>query len=87
MGSSRPNSVGIDLGNEHHLASLYSVLPATSNNKCKYAPMLDCPSTQEAAQPVRNTFDLCDVVGHVQEVTVEDVDNAVQSSINPVPIW
>ncbi|WP_123574562.1 aldehyde dehydrogenase family protein, partial [Pseudomonas chlororaphis] len=28
-----------------------------------------------------------DVVGHVQEATVEDVDNANQCALNAAPIW
>jgi RHH-type proline utilization regulon transcriptional repressor/proline dehydrogenase/delta 1-pyrroline-5-carboxylate dehydrogenase len=42
---------------------------------------------QASASPVLNPSDLRDVVGHVQEATVEDVDNAIQCALNAGPIW
>ena len=86
-GSDRANSAGIDLANEHRLASLSCALLATAHNDWKAAPMLGCASSNEPAAPVLNPSDLRDVVGHVQEATVEDVDNAIQCAINAGPIW
>ncbi|WP_259768067.1 L-glutamate gamma-semialdehyde dehydrogenase, partial [Pseudomonas protegens] len=37
--------------------------------------------------PVLNPSDHRDVVGHVQEATIEDVDNAIQCALNAAPIW
>jgi RHH-type proline utilization regulon transcriptional repressor/proline dehydrogenase/delta 1-pyrroline-5-carboxylate dehydrogenase len=42
---------------------------------------------QQTPAPVLNPSDLRDVVGHVQEATVEDVDNAIQCALNAGPIW
>ena len=86
-GSERANSAGIDLANEHRLASLSCALLATAHNDWKAAPLLGCASSQEAAAPVLNPSDHRDVVGHVQEATVADVDNAIQCALNAAPIW
>eukprot|EP01132_Coremiostelium_polycephalum_P019261 gene19261-22914_t len=67
-GAERANSAGIDLANEHRLASLSCALLATAHNNWKAAPMLGCASSNEAAVPVLNPSDLRDVVGHVQEI-------------------
>ena len=83
----RANSAGIDMANEHRLASLSCALLATAHNDWKAAPMLGCASSNEAPAPVLNPADQRDVVGHVQEATVEDVDNAIQCALNAAPIW
>nr|WP_314876882.1 trifunctional transcriptional regulator/proline dehydrogenase/L-glutamate gamma-semialdehyde dehydrogenase [uncultured Pseudomonas sp.] len=86
-GSERANSAGIDLANEHRLASLSCALLATAHTEWKAAPMLGCASSQEAATALINPSDHRDVVGHVQEATVIDVDNAIQCALNAAPIW
>ncbi|QAX81556.1 trifunctional transcriptional regulator/proline dehydrogenase/L-glutamate gamma-semialdehyde dehydrogenase [Candidatus Pseudomonas adelgestsugas] len=86
-GPERANSIGIDLTNEHHLASLSCALLATAHNSWKAVPMLGCVSSNEIALPVLNPSNLRDVVGHVQEVTIKDIDNAIQCAINTGPIW
>ncbi|WP_204128557.1 hypothetical protein, partial [Pseudomonas ogarae] len=84
-GAERANSAGIDMANEHRLASLSCALLATAHNNWKAAPMLGCASSNEAPAPVLNPADHRDVVGHVQEATVEDVDNAIQCALNAAP--
>jgi len=86
-GSERANSAGIDMANEHRLASLSCALLASAHNDWKAAPLLGCAASQEAAAPVLNPADHRDVVGHVQEATVGDVDNAIQCALNAAPIW
>ncbi|MFJ4372876.1 trifunctional transcriptional regulator/proline dehydrogenase/L-glutamate gamma-semialdehyde dehydrogenase [Pseudomonas japonica] len=86
-GSERANSAGIDMANEHRLASLSCALLATAHTDWKAAPLLGCAASQEAAAPVLNPADHRDVVGHVQEATVGDVDNAIQCALNAAPIW
>ena len=86
-GSERANSSGIDMSNEHRLASLSCALLATAHNDWKAAPMLGCDSSNEAPAAVLNPADLRDVVGHVQEATVEDADNAIQCALSAAPIW
>ena len=86
-GSERANSAGIDMANEHRLASLSCALLATAHTDWKAAPLLGCASSQEPAAAILNPSDHRDVVGHVQEATVGDVDNALQCAINAAPIW
>ena len=86
-GSERANSAGIDMANEHRLASLSCALLATAHTGWKAAPLLGCAASQEAPTPVLNPSDHRDVVGHVQEATVVDVDNAIQCALNAAPIW
>ena len=86
-GSERSNSAGIDLANEHRLASLSSALLATAHNDWKAGPILGCEATQGTAQPVLNPSDHRDVVGHVQEAEVADVDAAIQCALINGPIW
>ncbi|QKL04140.1 trifunctional transcriptional regulator/proline dehydrogenase/L-glutamate gamma-semialdehyde dehydrogenase [Pseudomonas sp. NY5710] len=86
-GSERANSAGIDMANEHRLASLSCAMLATAHNDWKAAPLLACAASETAAVAVLNPADHRDVVGHVQEATVADVDNAIQCAINAAPIW
>ena len=86
-GSERANSAGIDMANEHRLASLSCALLASAHTPWKAEPLLGCAASQEAAAAVLNPADHRDVVGHVQEATVADVDNAIQCALNAAPIW
>lgn len=86
-GTERANSAGIDLANEHRLASLSCALLSTAHHDWHAAPMLACAAADETAVNVLNPSDHRDVVGQVQEATVADADNAVQCAINAAPIW
>ncbi|MDH4549776.1 trifunctional transcriptional regulator/proline dehydrogenase/L-glutamate gamma-semialdehyde dehydrogenase [Pseudomonas sp. BN607] len=86
-GTERANSAGIDMANEHRLASLSCAMLATAHNDWKAVPLLACAASETTAVPVLNPADHRDVVGHVQEATVADVDNAIQCAINAAPIW
>ena len=86
-GTERANSSGIDMANEHRLASLSSALLATAHNDWKATPMLGCPSSAGTLSAALNPSDLRDVVGHVQEASLQDVDNAIQCALSAGPIW
>ncbi|PBQ18736.1 trifunctional transcriptional regulator/proline dehydrogenase/L-glutamate gamma-semialdehyde dehydrogenase [Pseudomonas congelans] len=86
-GTERANSSGIDMANEHRLASLSSALLATAHNDWKAAPMLGCHSSAGTLSAALNPSDLRDVVGHVQEASLQDVDNAIQCALSAGPIW
>ncbi|MBJ9974855.1 trifunctional transcriptional regulator/proline dehydrogenase/L-glutamate gamma-semialdehyde dehydrogenase [Pseudomonas sp. S75] len=86
-GQERANSAGIDMANEHRLASLSCALLATAHHEWKAAPLLGCAASEAPASAVLNPADHRDVVGHVQEATVADVDNAIQCALNAAPIW
>ncbi|MCL6308124.1 trifunctional transcriptional regulator/proline dehydrogenase/L-glutamate gamma-semialdehyde dehydrogenase [Pseudomonas syringae] len=86
-GTERANSSGIDMANEHRLASLSSALLATAHNDWKAAPMLGCQASAGTLSAALNPSDLRDVVGHVQEASLPDVDNAIQCALSAGPIW
>lgn len=86
-GSERANSAGIDMANEHRLASLSCALLSSAHNNWLAAPMLGCAASAGTQQPVLNPADHRDQVGHVQEANIEDVDNAIQCALNAAPIW
>ncbi|WP_024675937.1 trifunctional transcriptional regulator/proline dehydrogenase/L-glutamate gamma-semialdehyde dehydrogenase [Pseudomonas syringae] len=86
-GAERANSSGIDMANEHRLASLSSALLATAHNDWKAAPMLGCPTGAGSLSAALNPSDSRDVVGRVQEASLQDVDNAIQCALSAGPIW
>ncbi len=78
-GSDRANSAGIDLANEHRLA--LAVLRPAGNRTQQLESRADARlrlQRSNTAGRCCNPSDLRDVVGQVQEATVEDVDNAIQ---------
>ncbi|EPM54260.1 trifunctional transcriptional regulator/proline dehydrogenase/pyrroline-5-carboxylate dehydrogenase [Pseudomonas syringae pv. actinidiae ICMP 19073] len=86
-GTERANSSGIDMANEHRLASLSSALLSTAHNDWKATPMLGCTASEGTLAAAVNPSDLRDVVGHVQEASLQDVDNAIQCALSAGPIW
>ncbi|MDX1298312.1 MAG: trifunctional transcriptional regulator/proline dehydrogenase/L-glutamate gamma-semialdehyde dehydrogenase [Pseudomonas sp.] len=87
-GAARKNSEGIDLANEHRLGSLSSALLSSTNNAYKAVPLLGCDTPELGeAQPVRNPSDHRDIVGHVHEASVQDVQNAVLCAVSSGQIW
>ncbi|MGI4858500.1 MAG: trifunctional transcriptional regulator/proline dehydrogenase/L-glutamate gamma-semialdehyde dehydrogenase [Janthinobacterium lividum] len=88
-GAERPNSMGLDLSNEHRLASLSSALLNGVGMAWQAAPMLDGGAAGIAgvAREVRNPADHRDIVGHVIDATPADVDAALAHSVAAAPIW
>ncbi|WP_160108052.1 trifunctional transcriptional regulator/proline dehydrogenase/L-glutamate gamma-semialdehyde dehydrogenase [Pseudomonas izuensis] len=86
-GADRANSAGIDLANEHRLASLSCALLATANTEWTAAPMLGGVGRSGDLKPVCNPSDLRDVVGRVQPADLEDVEQALGYAISAAPIW
>ncbi|UFH49719.1 trifunctional transcriptional regulator/proline dehydrogenase/L-glutamate gamma-semialdehyde dehydrogenase [Pseudomonas sp. KNUC1026] len=86
-GTERANSAGIDMANEHRLASLSSALLASAHTEWKALPILGCEASAGTAEPVLNPADHRDLVGHVQEATVEDVGNALQCAQIHGAMW
>ena len=77
-GKERVNSSGLDLANEHRLGSLSSALLSTVNQSYLAEPMLGCDGANPGEpEPVRNPADHRDLVGHVREASVKDVDSAL----------
>ncbi len=88
-GAERLNSAGLDLSNEHRLASLSSALLAGTASPWQAGPLLgnDRAIDTARARPVRNPSDHRDVVGFVIEADAQDVDAALRDAIDAGPIW
>ncbi|NLP62584.1 trifunctional transcriptional regulator/proline dehydrogenase/L-glutamate gamma-semialdehyde dehydrogenase [Paraburkholderia sacchari] len=87
-GSERQNSMGLDLSNEHRLASLSSALLASAHHPWRAAPMLAAADIADgAARDVRNPADHRDLVGTVVEATSEHVSAALTHAVSTAPIW
>lgn len=86
-GDSRPNSKGLDLSNEDHLAALSSDLLNSADTPWQSAPMLGQATPLGEAKPVVNPADHTDIVGHVHEASEQDVDLALQCASAALPAW
>ncbi|CAG9183353.1 trifunctional transcriptional regulator/proline dehydrogenase/L-glutamate gamma-semialdehyde dehydrogenase [Cupriavidus respiraculi] len=87
-GKSRANSAGLDLSNEHRLASLSSALLHGVSEKLTAEPLLGAETAGGGeTAPVLNPSDHRDVVGHVTEASPADVEAALQAAVNAAPIW
>ena len=87
-GNERVNSMGLDLSNEHRLASLSSALLASANTPWRAMPMLEAnESAVGVSREVRNPADHRDVVGTVIDATPEHVQAALANAVAAAPIW
>ncbi|WP_354678359.1 trifunctional transcriptional regulator/proline dehydrogenase/L-glutamate gamma-semialdehyde dehydrogenase [Cupriavidus plantarum] len=88
-GGTRANSAGIDLSNEHRLASLSSALLAGASEQVRAEPLLgtEVDRADAVLVPVLNPADHRDVVGHVSEATPAEVEAALAAAVNAAPIW
>ncbi|MDW5416061.1 trifunctional transcriptional regulator/proline dehydrogenase/L-glutamate gamma-semialdehyde dehydrogenase [Iodobacter sp. CM08] len=89
FGLNRLNSSGLDLSNEHRLASLSAALLAGANTEWLALPMLGMTAEPDVTrkQAVKNPADHQDIVGHVIEADVADVATAFMHAANIGPIW
>lgn len=86
-GRVRLNSSGLDLSNEHRLASLSSALLASAGTPWRAAPMLAEGEGSGKEIAVRNPADQRDVVGTVVEADAASVSAALEHSVATAPIW
>ncbi|BBU84857.1 hypothetical protein EIMP300_62570 [Escherichia coli] len=86
-GHGRDNSAGLDLANEHRLASLSSALLNSALQKWQSLPMLEQPVAAGEMSPVINPAEPKDIVGYVREATPREVEQALESAVNNAPIW
>ena len=86
-GDSRSNSEGLDLANEHRLASLSSALLATTTQKIHAIPVLEGNVDQGEMTPVLNPADPADIVGYMRDATRAEVSLALDSAVSQAPIW
>lgn len=84
----RLNSAGIDLSNEHRLASLSAALLSGNDIVYRAVPLLEGgPVEVGTAQFVRNPANHTDVVGTVVYAAPETVTAAVDASVAAAQIW
>lgn len=86
-GKTRPNSSGLDLANEHRLASLSSALLNSTTQKWLAAPILDTIQSSEHGQAVKNPADHRDIVGYSREATQEEVAQALDLATSSAALW
>ncbi|MFH8134819.1 trifunctional transcriptional regulator/proline dehydrogenase/L-glutamate gamma-semialdehyde dehydrogenase [Pantoea osteomyelitidis] len=86
-GEKRANSAGLDMANEHRLASLSSALLNSATHPWLAQPMIDGAPGEGEARPVLNPAAPTDVVGQVREATEQEVSQALDAAVNAGPIW
>ncbi len=90
-GDERKNSPGIDMSNEHRLASLSSALLTSAMEKIHSHPLLggECNCAEEvgAPQSILNPANHMDVVGTVRETTAAEANLALDIAQENGEIW
>nr|WP_041474539.1 trifunctional transcriptional regulator/proline dehydrogenase/L-glutamate gamma-semialdehyde dehydrogenase [Erwinia sp. Ejp617] len=86
-GKHRQNSAGLDLANEHRLASLSSALLSGACQNWQAQPLIDGPLEAGELLPVRNPAEPLDVVGHVRHATAGEVSAALDAAVTEGAIW
>ncbi|NUW59228.1 trifunctional transcriptional regulator/proline dehydrogenase/L-glutamate gamma-semialdehyde dehydrogenase [Cronobacter muytjensii] len=86
-GEGRVNSAGLDLANEHRLASLSSSLLNSALQKWRALPMLENAVEEGELSPVINPAEPRDIVGYAREASEAEVAQALESAVNNAPIW
>lgn len=87
FGKDRANSSGVDLANEHRLASLSSALLASASQVWRAEPVIDAEQDNGDALPVINPAEPADVVGYVREATEGEVSRALDAAARAGAIW
>ncbi|CCJ73053.1 Transcriptional repressor of PutA and PutP / Proline dehydrogenase (Proline oxidase) / Delta-1-pyrroline-5-carboxylate dehydrogenase [Cronobacter condimenti 1330] len=86
-GQGRVNSAGLDLANEHRLASLSSSLLNSALQKWRALPMLEDAVDEGELAPVVNPAEPRDIVGYAREANEAEVALALENAVNNAPIW
>ncbi|MEQ9889206.1 trifunctional transcriptional regulator/proline dehydrogenase/L-glutamate gamma-semialdehyde dehydrogenase [Pectobacterium zantedeschiae] len=86
-GQERKNSSGLDLSNEHRLASLSSALLSHAVQPWYAEPMIEGECEASEQKPVVNPADVHDVVGYVRDASTADVELALAAAARAGTIW
>ncbi|TSH85054.1 trifunctional transcriptional regulator/proline dehydrogenase/L-glutamate gamma-semialdehyde dehydrogenase [Pantoea sp. paga] len=86
-GDNRINSAGLDMANEHRLASLSSALLSSAVQPCLAEPMIDGEAGAGELSDILNPAAPGDRVGQVREATEQEVSVALDAAVNSGPIW
>ncbi|QKJ87548.1 Bifunctional protein PutA [Paramixta manurensis] len=86
-GETRRNSAGLDLANEHRLASLSSALLNSAAQPWLAQPMIEGELDSGESQPILNPAEPTDVVGQVREASENEVQRALDAAVKAGSIW
>lgn len=86
-GDNRVNSAGLDMANEHRLASLSSALLSSAAQPCLAEPMIEGEAGAGELRDILNPAAPGDRVGQVREATEQEVSLALDAAVNSGPIW
>ncbi|MGC0970096.1 trifunctional transcriptional regulator/proline dehydrogenase/L-glutamate gamma-semialdehyde dehydrogenase [Pantoea agglomerans] len=86
-GDNRVNSAGLDMANEHRLASLSSALLSSAAQPCLAEPMIDGEAGAGELRDILNPAAPGDRIGQVREATEQEVSVALDAAVNSGPIW
>ncbi|ENU1227812.1 trifunctional transcriptional regulator/proline dehydrogenase/L-glutamate gamma-semialdehyde dehydrogenase [Providencia rettgeri] len=90
-GQERVNSMGLDLSNEHRLASLSSALLSAAMQQKTAEPLLggdfQASQTLPEATPIINPACHKDIVGYVRETTEQEAEHALNTANDAGTIW
>lgn len=86
-GDNRVNSAGLDMANEHRLASLSSALLSSAAQPCLAEPMIEGEVGAGELRDILNPAAPGDRVGQVREATEQEVSVALDAAVNSGPIW
>ncbi|MGL4487751.1 MAG: trifunctional transcriptional regulator/proline dehydrogenase/L-glutamate gamma-semialdehyde dehydrogenase [Yersinia sp. (in: enterobacteria)] len=92
-GKDRSNSGGLDLANEHRLASLSSALLTSASQVWRAEPIIRAEQDSGIAlnnhvqQAVTNPAEPGDIVGYVRAATETEVSGALDAAISAGAIW
>lgn len=86
-GRKRLNSAGVDMANEHRLASLSSALLNSASNPWLAKPIIASEISPQPGKSVINPACFQDIVGEVSTATAQQIDLALTASIEQGSIW
>ena len=86
-GAGRVNSAGLDLANEHRLASLSQTLHIRVHTKWEATPLLGAPVGEGKTEAFTTPADAKDFAGFVRGPTEGEWDEARASAVNNAPFW
>lgn len=91
-GSARASSAGLDLANEHRLASLSATLLHNAAHKWQAYPIPEQhqqsdATQQQAPKPISNPANPNDIVGYVREASEQEVSQALDTAVSKSAIW
>ncbi len=86
-GALRLNSMGLDLADEHALRDLGSVISDGATQAIRVLPLLAVDVPAGTLRPVVNPANAADVVGHVRDASLREVDQAIAAASAAAVRW